>query len=252
MFQAVILGIVQALTEFLPVSSSGHLYIIQRFLDIKDNLLPFFVWLHLATLLAIVAFFLQDIFSLFKKKKFFMNIAGVTVLSSIIAFVIDVILEKYFNNHILIGISFLFTSILLFSTKDDKGKKDISCFDSKDAVWLGIMQGFAVFPGISRSGITIVTLLKRGFRPLDAFRLSFLAGIPVIFAAFLWEVRDIFFSINTYNVASWVVGFSVTFLAGIFSLKFLRRLVTGRYFYIFGYYCVMAGLFTLLILPLLV
>ena len=245
MFQYVILGIIQGVTEFLPVSSSAHLIILQKLLGLSGNELEISVVLHLGTCLALIIFFFKDILKLLKDMRLLFLIAVVSVITGIIGVSGKDFFEGLFSSLELVSITLLITGAILLSTRKFlQGKrKDLNV---KDACILGITQAIAIIPGISRSGITISTLL---FRKVDrelSFRFSFLASIPAVLGAALLEARKMDLAVST-NGANFFAGFIFSLLFGIFSLWFLRKILIRAKFYYFGYYCILVGILVLLL-----
>ncbi len=240
----IILGILQGITEFLPVSSSGHLVIVQRILGLHGEELTISVILHLGTALALVVFFFKDLLGLVKKPKVILYLAVTTVITVIIGLAGKDFFKGLFSSVTLVAFALMVTGIILITTKKSiAGKReDVSL---KDAAVLGLTQAIAIIPGISRSGITISTLLFQGIKKEEAFRFAFLAAIPVIFGAALLEAKDINFALSI-NTEGLIVGFGCSFLTGLVSLRFLKLILKKAKLYYFGYYCIMAAIAALL------
>jgi len=241
----IFLGIVQGLTEFLPVSSSGHLYIIKEYLSLGQMLLPFFILLHFATFLAICVFLNKEIRKFFFKKHILANIGLITLITLSIGFLIDISLKNVFEGKYFVLFCFLVSGSLLVSIKIKNQNRSLEDLGFKDSLFLGILQGFAVFPGISRSGITIFGLLRRGFKPKEAFNLSFLMALPVILGITLVKFKDLF-SLNI-PIVGIIGGFLSAFLFGLLSLFVVRKSIMLNFFNKFGYYCMIVA-FLILIL----
>ncbi|MDD3297213.1 MAG: undecaprenyl-diphosphate phosphatase [Candidatus Omnitrophica bacterium] len=242
--KVVILGIVQGLTEFLPISSSGHLYFLERFFFVGDKYLSFVLFLHLATLLAIIIFFWKNIALLFKPQ-LFIYIAVITFISGIMGLGIKFYFENSFGNKYLLSFCFLINAGILLRLKTDSRQKVWEDFSLKDALFIGIMQGFSPFPGISRSGITIAALLSRGFSKAQAFMLSFLMAIPLLLGAFILEARDLTISgLSFENMAS---GFIFAFFSGLLAIFIVKKTLMVDKFKIFGYYCLLISLLSLIL-----
>ena len=157
----IILGIVQGITEFFPVSSSAHLVILQRILGITQEGLALSIVLHLGTALALVVFFFKDIIEALRNRAILLLIIIATIITGIIGLTGKDFFERIFSSTRLVAFALIFTGlILIFSKKFSSGKRDI--LDIKDASFLGLAQGLAIIPGISRSGVTICTLLFSG------------------------------------------------------------------------------------------
>lgn len=246
MIKYILLGIIQGITEFLPVSSSGHLVIVQHILGINQNEIAISVILHLGTVFALVVFFFKDLLKLFTNFRLLMFLLVVTVITGIIGLLGKDFFENLFSSTMPIAIALIITGIMLILTKKFMaGKRNNISF--KDAAILGFTQGIAIIPGISRSGITISTLLFRKIDRENSFRFSFLVAIPVIFGAAILELKKIDFVIKTES-RNLLAGFMVSFLVGLLSLNFLKIVLKKAKFYYFGYYCIIIGVITLIFL----
>lgn len=246
MLSYIILGIIQGITEFLPVSSSGHLVIVQRVLGITQNQLAISVVLHLGTAFALTAYFFKDLLGLVKNYKLLLLLFIVTIITVIIGLLGKDFFEGLFGSPALVAWALIVTGTILILTKKFMSgqRKDVTF---KDALILGLTQGIAIIPGISRSGITISTLLFRGVNRDNSLRFSFLAAIPVIFGAALLEARDINFAMQTEPL-NLFVGFITSFLSGILSLNILKIILQRAKFHYFGYYCIFIAVITLMFL----
>ncbi len=243
MVQPVILGIIQGLTEFLPVSSSGHLVIFQHLFGMKEGVIAFDVVLHLGTLLALVIFFWKDIVGVFGSKKTLGQILIVTLVTGGIGVAGKDLFESLFSSPRAVGFFWIVSGILLLSTKlviDRKGRSD---FRWSDAWVLGLTQGIAIIPGISRSGTTIATLLFRGLEREKAFAYAFIVGIPAILGAAVLELRHIDRAVQQSAVVL-LSGFIASVLAGFVSLWFLRFVIRRAKLHYFGWYCLLAAALT--------
>lgn len=264
---AVIQGIIQGLTEFLPVSSSGHLALYQHYFGKSENSsgLFFSAILHLGTLLATFLAFRTEIWALIKeffsmigdlfKGKLFktkMNperrMIVMLILSCLVLvpFVplkstIEMVSEKYM---IILGCLFLYTSVILYlSDRCTKGKKSEADITPKNALTVGLFQAIALFPGVSRSGSTISSGLFCGFSREFAVRYSFILGIPTILAGCLLEVKDaVDASESMGNFAVYAVGFVVSAIVGICAIKMVNWIVKSDKFTIFSIYTLLLGL----------
>ncbi|MEW6101281.1 MAG: undecaprenyl-diphosphate phosphatase [Candidatus Omnitrophota bacterium] len=244
MIKYALLGIVQGLTEFLPVSSSGHLAILGHFFGIAQNQVAISVILHLGTLLSLVVFFFNDIIRALKSLRTIWLIIIVTFVTGIIGLSGKDFFEKLFSSHKLAALSLIITGLVLISTKRFlRGER--KSLQPKDALILGLTQGAAIIPGISRSGLTISTLLFLKIEPALCFRFSFLASIPAVFGAALLEAKEIDFALKE-NFPGLLAGFTLSFIFGLFSLWFLRSVLLKQKLHYFGYYCIIAAVITLL------
>lgn len=243
-FEAIVSGIVQGVTEFFPVSSSGHLVILHRLIGLKEPQIVFDIFLHLGTLAAIFVVFRKDIIAMFTTNKK----VGVFVLLGTVTTVVFVLLfnnriEAAFNSAGMVGAMLILTGAWLIvgsffkvSAKGLSGPKSIL---------IGLAQGIATIPGISRSGATISSGLFLGLEPDQAVRFSFLLSIPAIIGAFLFKLKDI--AAVSFS-ANHVAGFITSCIIGILALKLLLRIVYRKKLHFFGIYCVAAGILALLFL----
>ncbi|MFW6245478.1 MAG: undecaprenyl-diphosphate phosphatase [Fibrobacterota bacterium] len=249
--KTVMLGIIQGLTEFLPVSSSGHLVLAQYFFGVKnEKSLVVEVLLHLATGIAVLFVFRKDILDLIKgvfssdqlKRRESLTYSGWIVLGTIPAAFAGVFLkdmfEVFFNSPLLASSMLLVTALLLFfsgSRKDNPGKLTVW-----KVIAIGLIQATAITPGISRSGSTIAMALLVGVSREEAGKFSFLLSLPAIFGAALLEMRDI--SGISLSATSLVSGFVASLVVGILALKLLLAFVKKGKLHYFGYYCIAVAL----------
>jgi undecaprenyl-diphosphatase len=236
----VLLGIVQGFTEFLPVSSSGHLAVIQKILGISDGLVELDIVLHLGTLCAVFIFLFRDIFKALADKNSLLLIAIVTAITGVIGILGNDFFEGLFSSVKAVSLSLVFTGIILLATRNfSTGSRKI--LNAKDAVILGITQAIAIIPGVSRSGTTISTMLFRRADRLTAFTFSFLVSIPVISGAALFKAKDIGFVFKG-QALSLLCGFLASFFSGLLAVALLKKILYKAKFYYFGYYCIVAAI----------
>ena len=268
--QAILLGIVQGFAEFLPISSSGHLAVLQNFLAIGDmeNHLLFDVLLHLGTLGAVLLAFWGDIRGLWneglrmvhlkktrrgekpdvlKRRTIWFLIAATLWL--IPAALLNHVVESLYQNTFFIGFAFLATGVLLFAAdRMGHGNKNERGATLGDAVVVGIAQMVAVVPGLSRSGTTISAGLLRGFDRNFAVKFSFLLSIPAVLGANLVSLVKAFAAgVDWSSVPKYLVGVLAAFVAGYAAIYALRLVVQRGKFGGFAYYCWGAGLVTLIL-----
>ncbi|MBI4707511.1 MAG: undecaprenyl-diphosphate phosphatase [Candidatus Omnitrophica bacterium] len=244
MIKFILLGIIQGLTEFLPVSSSGHLVVAQKLFGMQTGTIAVSVVLHLGTVLSLLVFFFRDILKLFRDLKSVMLIGLITLITGVIGLSGKDFFEKLFSSPKLVAFSWFITAgVLFFAARFMQAKREKVSF--KDAFILGITQGIAIVPGISRSGITVSTLLFRGISKEESFRFSFLAAIPAIMGAALLELKDIScVAANQFgNVAA---GFLASFVFGLFALWLFRQALKKAKLQYFAYYCIILAIITLL------
>jgi len=244
-FQAIILAITQGITEFLPVSSSGHLAILQIFWHLPEVPISFDVILHFGTLGAILTVFWQEIKKIFSSKdwQLIKLIAIGTIPAVIFGFFLQAKIEIAFSSLKFIGLSFLITALFLLLTKSSKSQKDTISWI--DALIIGIAQAAALFPGISRSGLTISAGLLRKLKPEIAYRFSFLLAIPVILGAVILQLPDLIQQGGNGYLLS-VIGMLISFSTGIISLKILERILKKRKFFWFSIYLITLSMLILM------
>ncbi len=262
---AVFLGIVQGITEWLPVSSSGHLVIIQILSGYKNSVI-FDIMVHAGTLLAVIVFFWKDFISLLKN--FFLTFVDIfkmgkrafyssadrrytwyVILATIPIVIVGLMLQEYvniiFNSLLLVGVALLITGAWLFSTVKKMGKEDLNI---KNTFLTGLAQAVAIIPGISRSGSTISTAMLLNVDKVKAARFSFLLSIPSVGGALTLELlstplHDV---ITMTNIAGLLTSFSV----GLLTIKFLLDVIRRGKFYLFSLYCWAMGT-TVIVISLL-
>ena len=250
---AFILGIIQGLTEFLPVSSSGHLEIFRNILDAnmlgKENLL-FTSIVHFATALSTIIVFRKDIFDLiFNVKKDQNKIYILKILISIfpaglVGFVFSNHIEKLFVGNLkLVGIMLIITGLMLLLTKIAKKKK--SKISYLDSLVIGISQAIAIIPGISRSGITICTSLYLGKEKNESAKFSFLIVIPVIFGAILKDILSGDLFQYDIQISILLIGFFSSLISGFIACNWMLNIVKNNNLMYFSFYCFLLGLTTI-------
>lgn len=252
--QALILGLVQGLTEFLPISSSGHLVLGQKLLGFSQPPVLFDILVHVGTLTAIFVFFRKIIWQLTKKTieaikaktipKEATVIIVATIPAVIIGFFLNPFLEVIFSSITLVGIALIITSILLFSTVlIKKSNKKINQITKLDALIIGILQALAILPGISRSGSTVVAGLWRNLKRETAFTFSFLLSIPAILGAMSLQLTDLII-IDNQQILPNLIGFASAALSGYLALILFKKAVVKKKLAYFGIYCLLVGVAT--------
>jgi undecaprenyl-diphosphatase len=244
MVELLILGLVQGLTEFLPVSSSGHLVILSKIFGLSEQIIAITLVLHLGTCLSLLVFFFRDILKLFRSVKLIYLVAIVTVVTGTIGISGKKFFEALFFSPRAVALGWLITAAVLLATKKFMGAKREHP-NIKDAVILGLVQGIAIVPGISRSGVTVSALLFRKIDKITAFRFSFLAAIPAIFGAAFLESKKINFAVKM-NWLGLGGGFLISFASGLFALWFLEQSIKKARLHYFAYYCAVIAVLTLL------
>jgi len=250
--QALILGIIQGLTEFLPVSSSGHLVIFQHIMGLQEGTISFDVLLHLGTLLAVFIAFREDIAAIIKRpfsRLTYLVLVG-CIPAGLMGFFLEPLFERAFASLLVVGIGLLITgAVLKISEKMAERSfdmKDIQDTTYGDVLFIGILQGLAIVPGISRSGSTIAGGLMAGLERTWAARYSFLVAIPVIFGAGLAQMKDIADQGLNGSFVPHLVGFLAAALFGYIAIKIVMELVRKGRLSIFSYYCWALGTITIL------
>ena len=246
--EAIVLGIVQGLTEFLPVSSSGHLVLLQNIFGISEPQLFFDTMLHLGTLVAVVIVMRKEIIDLFKKP--FHNLGYLviaTVPAVIVALLLNDLVEGAFAGTYL-GYGFLFTAIVLtlaemLSKRRRQKRRSVS---AGSAVTMGIMQAIAIFPGVSRSGSTIAGGLASGLDRKKAASFSFLMSIPVILGSVLLQGYKVVGSNVSVEWAPTIIGAICAAVSGYFAVRFMLALIQKKRLYGFAVYVLILGIFVLL------
>jgi undecaprenyl-diphosphatase len=257
--QAIFLGVVQGLTEFFPVSSSAHLVFFQSLFQLKESPIFFDVMLHVGTLFAVAVYLrkeilliLQGIGAILRGReegregaRLLLWIIVASVPTGLMGFLLKDWFESAFSRPRLVGVMLLVTGIVLWLTRKAKREeKDIGKMRWLDALLIGIGQGIAIVPGISRSGATISTGLFCGLDRVLAGKFSFLLSIPAILGAVLLESRKIG---STEGVEVILVGTVVACIVGYFSLKILMKIITIGKMAHFSYYCWAMGVLMILL-----
>ncbi|MBU1053795.1 MAG: undecaprenyl-diphosphate phosphatase [Proteobacteria bacterium] len=268
-FQAIILGIIQGLTEFLPVSSSGHLVLFQHLFGLKEAELLFDISVHLGTLAAVVVFFHKDIKAIFvavfryckmalktgsfafskddSETKFALLIVVGSVPTAIIGLMFHKIADRLFSSVLIAGTMLLLTGLILYCTRFiKKSPKENELFSFKDALIIGIIQGLAIIPGLSRSGTTITTGLFLGLNRKTAAKYSFLLSIPAIVGASIISFADMSNS-NLIPLGTILAGVISSCASGYFALKFLLYVVQKGRLHYFSPYCLAIGIFSIIL-----
>lgn len=261
----IIQGIIQGLTEFLPISSSGHLSVAQHFMNIGEESLLISIVLHLGTLLAVFIAFRKRIIGIIKE--FFLTIADIfrgrfswskmnddrrMMVMIIIATLILVpvyFFKDFFTSMegdgdiIFEGCAFLFTSLLLIlSDACVKGLKTGKDIKLKDAVVIGLFQCVALFPGVSRSGSTTTAGLFCGLTRETAVSFSFILGIPAILGGSLLEIKEVVETGAEIEILPLVIGFAVSAVVGLLAIKLVKIIINHDKFKIFGIYALILGI----------
>lgn len=262
MMEIAILAILQGIAEFLPISSSGHLVICQHLLDINEPGMRLNVCLHAGTLISILLFYFKSLKSMTcgclstkadpKVRReswlYVLCLLASALPAVIVYFVFSDEIKPFFENAKMVGALLMFTGAILIGTRYlPRGKKDVNL---PRAILMGIGQAIALLPGISRSGMTLASARSGGVEPEKAAEFSFLMSTPLIAGAMLIETIKSF-SGECADTTPWsllAVGMCIAAIVGYFSLKILVKALKGKWFWIFGPYCILAGLATLIFL----
>lgn len=257
---SIFLGVVQGLTEFLPVSSSGHLVFFQSLMGLKEPPIFFDIMLHLGTLLAVVIYFWTDILkiiegiiSILRKKeenregaKLFLWIILASIPTGLMGILFKDWFESFFSKPKLVGGMLLITGLILWLTRFTKKEgKPLKRMGGVDAILIGIAQGLAILPGISRSGATISTGLFCGLDRELSGKFSFLLSIPAILGATLLEYKKLDI---TSGLGTVLIGTSVAFGVGILALTFLMKIIKMGKIFNFSYYCCGMGILMIILM----
>jgi len=253
--QAIVLGIVQGTTEFLPVSSSGHLVLLEKVWNINDGVLFFNVLLHVATLLAVVLFYRKKIWELIKNP--FCKTNLYLVLATLPTIIIVVLFNSFFESTFsggLLVLGFLLTAVFLLITEKisryyERTSYSYSRVDAKKSILLGVMQGLAVMPGLSRSGTTVCASIVMGIDKKDAIDFSFLMSIPIIIASLVYELMGANFStlFVDIDIMAMALGSIFAFIFAILGIKVMLKVVEKVQYYWFAIYLVGLSVVTLLV-----
>lgn len=245
--QSFLLGLLQGIAEFLPISSSGHLKIAQALFGLEEVPLLFDVILHLATLLAVMIFFRKKIIELlcFKDKKYIVDVIAATFVTGVLGIVVKKLIDddrlsiKFTCAGLIVTAVILFVSSLVEKKREPVEKKTPSLVQS---LFVGLCQGIGTLPGISRSGSTIAGGLFCGLDREVAGEFSFIVSIPAILGAFLLEAKDLGEVTSTVGIVPLVVGFLTAFVSGYFALSVLMKLIKKGRLEWFAFYLVPVGI----------
>ncbi len=259
LFNAIILATLQGITEFLPISSSAHLILLPKIMDIPEQTILFDIVLHGGTLMAVIIYYNKQLFQLIKKKELLKNILLATLPSIFIGLFVEKYLLYYFKS--LYIISFMLTSIgivFIFADKKIKNQnainKDINklSLTTKKAVIIGFAQPIAFIRGTSRSGITTIVGLYQNLNIYDALNFSFLLSIPTIALAFFYELLKLILKPNSFAykepTSLLIISFFVSFIIGLLAIKFMLKIIPQIGFKAFGIYRMILGLVILSLL----
>lgn len=242
--KAALLGLVQGVTEFLPVSSSGHLAVLQHYLGFKGDRLFFDVMLHFATLLAVLVYFRREIVDYLRRPRVLALVVLVCIPTGVVGLLLKDRVEVLLYHPKFVAIMFLFTAAVDFLIDRVEGIRPLEELGTLGALFVGLCQGVAVVPGISRSGSTMLGSLVAGVYREEAAPFVFIVSIPAILGATLLEVVKA----GTVVVfdAGYLAGMVTAFVAGLMSIWLFVKLLRIRRFYIFSVYLVVLSLLVLI------
>jgi undecaprenyl-diphosphatase len=265
--ESFILGLTQGLTEFLPVSSSGHLVLVPEYFNLSQPTLGFDIVLHLATLVAVIGYFFRDVQKMvvalfaparmdtaearFWRRLFLWLVIG-SVPAAIAGFGFDRFFEGMLDSTIAVGIFLVVTSLLLFGSDfvlDRSVRRPVQLGKMKaaDALLIGCFQALAIAPGLSRSGSTVSAGLFLGFDRPTAARFSFLLSIPAILGAFTASLGGLGGGFAGASAWSYLVGAATAAVSGFFAIFLLMRFVKNHRFRTFAIYTAVLGVFTIIV-----
>jgi len=261
MIEIIILGILQGIAEFLPISSSAHLIIFRDLFGIGSNLigemdLTFDLALHFGTLLAIIVYFFNDLFKIIKNGvtkpksndgKIFWYLIVATIPAAIVGVLFEDIIDSFFRKEIiLIAIALIVMGIIIYLVdKKNKETKDLNKMNIKDAILIGCAQVFALIPGFSRSGTTISAARALKLNKEDAAKFSFYLSAPVIGGAVVLSLLKGDLNLILDNLGIFGLGILVSFLTGLFCISFLLKFIKKHDFKLFMLYRIILGIIVL-------
>jgi undecaprenyl-diphosphatase len=248
LFEAIILGIIQGITEFLPISSSGHLVLGQEMMGVNTPGNVFEIVTHMGTLLSVIFVFWKDLIEIIKSiqksdtQKYIFYLFMGTLPAVVVGLVGKDIISGLFDSVQMVSGGLIITGTVLLITRNFKKKqKELNW---KKSTLIGLTQAIAIIPGISRSGMTISTSLAFGISGKGAAKFSFLLAIPAISGAGLLTALDIGAGEILIPVPQLIAAFTSSLVVGYISLKWLLGLLESGKFYRFGYYCITVGIVT--------
>ena len=268
-FKAIILGLVQGLAEFLPISSSGHLALLQGLFGIEgESVLLFAVLLHVGTLVSVFICYWKDISELVVElfitikdiftgkglrlnerpvRKLGVMIIVATIPTAVIGVLFNDLFESFYSSFVAIGTGFIVTGVLMFlAERMGSSNRGIEQMNFRNALFIGILQGVAICPGVSRSGSTLIGGLTTGLRREFAVKFAFLISIPSILGSVVLEVPDaVKAGLDTAIIGPVAAGMLVAAVSGIIAIKGMIKIVSGKKLSYFSYYVWILGVITI-------
>ena len=254
-WQGVVLGIVQGLTEFLPISSSGHLVVAEAAIGLTTPGVVVEVVLHVATLLAVVFVYRRLLWELTRGAVTgdaaawrYLALLGIgTVPAALAGVFLQGWFERTFESLSLVGLNFLITGAVLWSTRGRGARAVLAAPGSKGALGIGMAQALAILPGISRSGTTVSVAMWLGVDAVRAAEFSFLLAVPAIAGAALLQIPDLSGSVASVGLGPLALGFLAALVSGVAAIRLLITLLRHRAFHLFAPYCWAIGVITLVV-----
>lgn len=268
-FEAIILGLVQGLAEFLPISSSGHLALLQDIFGVEgDKVLLFAVLLHLGTLISVFIVYWKDIWELVAElfltikdiftgkglrlaerpvRKLGVMIIVATIPTAVIGLVFNDFFAGLYTSMVAVGVGFLITGVLMFlAERMSAANRGIEKMNFRNAIFIGVLQGIAIYPGISRSGSTLVGGLTSGLKREFAVKFAFLISIPSILGSVILEAPDaIKAGVDPALLGPIAAGVIVAAISGFVAIKTMIKIVSNKKLSYFSYYVWILGIFTI-------
>lgn len=247
---ALLYGLIQGLGEFLPISSSGHLALLPRFLEIKDPGVPFDLAMHVGTALAVTLYFKKDFISLLQKssRKMVTNIFWATSSTVVIALCLHHFAASYGRSINVIAINLIVFGIIMAITDIVSRSSKVNFYkvQSKKSVLIGIAQGIAIFPGVSRSGATLSMARILNISRKDAAKFSFLLSVPIIILGIIKMTPELLQGTHNYTVSDLIIGMVSSFFIGLATIHLFLKFITKIGLIPFAIYRIILGTFLLL------
>lgn len=261
---ALFYGVIQGITEFLPVSSSGHLALLPHYLKINDPGVAFDLAMHVGTALAVLVYFFKDVKEIFSSaldkddlvkresgRSWIANMIIATLITFVLAFAIKDIAADYGRSAWMISLNLVIFGILMWYF-DHKGvQEDTSIMsesiDVKRSLLIGLFQGLAVFPGVSRSGSTLTISRLLGLSRMEATRFSFLLSLPVIFAGFIYKLPEVLGNGAQFAVMDLVIGLVLSFVVGIATIHYFLKFISNTGLWVFSVYRFLLAIITMIL-----
>lgn len=247
MIEVLILSIIQGVTEFIPVSSSSHLFIISEFTNFENKSLSIDVSLHIGSFIAVITYFYKDIFYFIKNRELLMKIvfSSIPVIISGYILVQTNMIEQLRNLKMIGWTTFIFGILLFFSDKFNLKKNLRNDFSFKNALIIGLFQILSLVPGVSRSGITITAARLLNYKRLDAAKISFLLSIPTLGAVSIYGLKNIITSDNFDFSYLNILSIFFSFLFSFFTIKYFMRYIKRFSLNLFVIYRLIVGVLIL-------